>query len=777
MKAIIECLICVTALETLICPSGVGAASGYPESENVIRLLTLVPFFDSRPHAGWDRGLELLPMGRVARNEINQREDILPGYTLGLIEAPSDACGHSSVSTALVNLASKAFGLNGVSNIIGVTGLICSTVTANVSPLAGREAVDLIQMSMSNSPDLGDSTKYPHLWRTVSSSAVLINTTIALMEMFNWSRIATLHDQNGNYFLNTARNLVLKLTENGNQNTVLDIAIDESEDYIESAVQQIKSNGTRVIFVSGTPLESAMIVCAAAQKNVIWPGYQWIFYSTDHEDLVSNLNSLSCLSDQVLKAMESVILFKWQLVPDDLNTIVYSGKTIAELDDLYFEELESLIQEDQYKKYADRFSHKRQPWAFPLYDEIWAFALALNESLPYLETLNLSLTEYHFGNKNTTQTIESYLATLSFKGAVGQISFDAQHEAQTPVNIYQIRNGMEELIGKCNKSDGLVLYDVSSVMYVNDELDEQYLTIPVEFTICLIVTNVIMTIVITFLLVLTVFYRRSVVIKANSTLLSSLIFLGCYIIGISTHANIYTLSPNIIFGEEYFTISCNVHIWCWMLGMGLILGTNLVKLVRIYWIFTHMKDSGRLLTNYALFGYDLLLGIVPFLIALLWSLVDPLHYQQNSLLYLDENPPYVGFVTHCTCTWFMLWRVLLALYVLIMMFILAAFALKTRKIKLDDFKDTKKMTFFVFFLALVVVGSSTSAAVVSQIGQGFEVYVAVIRILTNFGICLLCMVFLIAPKVLPVFYQHIRTGKYKSAPAKDKAATLPITAT
>ena len=109
-----------------------------------LKLLTLVPFFDPKPEAGWDKGLEQIPMARIARDEINQREDILQGYELELIEASSDACQYSVSSKALVNFVQNAIGLNGDSNVIGVVGLACSSVTANISPVAGRKEVSLI---------------------------------------------------------------------------------------------------------------------------------------------------------------------------------------------------------------------------------------------------------------------------------------------------------------------------------------------------------------------------------------------------------------------------------------------------------------------------------------------------------------------------------------------------------------------------------------------------------------------------------------------------------
>ena len=48
-------------------------------------LLTLVPFPDPRDDTGWDGGLATVPGGEIARDEINNQSDLLPGYHIELI--------------------------------------------------------------------------------------------------------------------------------------------------------------------------------------------------------------------------------------------------------------------------------------------------------------------------------------------------------------------------------------------------------------------------------------------------------------------------------------------------------------------------------------------------------------------------------------------------------------------------------------------------------------------------------------------------------------------
>ena len=134
----------------LICLLIIGSTSGSNEKQS-LPVLVLLPYPDPRDDSGWDRGLELLPAARLAVKEINNNSQILSGYEIQLIERSSDACNALQWEP-------------NATNAIAVIGLACSTVTASISPLAGREGVDLLQMAMSISETFRDKEMYRHLW-------------------------------------------------------------------------------------------------------------------------------------------------------------------------------------------------------------------------------------------------------------------------------------------------------------------------------------------------------------------------------------------------------------------------------------------------------------------------------------------------------------------------------------------------------------------------------------------------------------------------------------
>ena len=50
------------------------------DEKTVLYLLNVQPYPDNRSFAGWDRGFELIPAGRLAIEQINNQSDLLPGY-------------------------------------------------------------------------------------------------------------------------------------------------------------------------------------------------------------------------------------------------------------------------------------------------------------------------------------------------------------------------------------------------------------------------------------------------------------------------------------------------------------------------------------------------------------------------------------------------------------------------------------------------------------------------------------------------------------------------
>ena len=75
------------------------------------------------------------------------------------------------------------------------------------------------------------------------------------------------------------------------------------------------------------------------------------------------------------------------------------------------------------------------------YDEIWALALAINNSLPMLKSKNLSINSYTIREHETTSIIAEELAKVSFQGASGHIKITNRH-VPYKVKISQV-NGLQ----------------------------------------------------------------------------------------------------------------------------------------------------------------------------------------------------------------------------------------------------------------------------------------------------------------------------------------------
>ena len=110
---------------------------------------------------------EILSAAEMAVYKLNRRDDILPGYRLELIPVNTETCNHSLVTEAPVNFVRHVTG--GDLSIVGVVGLVCSTVTQTISPLTGRPKIDLLQISAGAiSPIFSNKIEYLQLYLSCS---------------------------------------------------------------------------------------------------------------------------------------------------------------------------------------------------------------------------------------------------------------------------------------------------------------------------------------------------------------------------------------------------------------------------------------------------------------------------------------------------------------------------------------------------------------------------------------------------------------------------------
>ena len=246
-----------------------------------VKLLVLAPWPSDRDDAGWDAGLDSLAGGRVAVKEINNTTDLLRDHHIELVvpEYGHEPCGFVETSQGILNLLQNSIHPPG--EVLAVLGLFCSTSTKEISSLAGRESVQLIQLSASNSPifhpdniTLRDTTlqpTYPHLWQFLASASIYADIMIELMARFDWKDIVIIYVVDDRYFAGIANALTNRVP-----NSIL-LRSSSNELFHDNTLDQIQQRG-RIIFVSAPPTQMhvADLLCRAAKRQMFYPDYMWI---------------------------------------------------------------------------------------------------------------------------------------------------------------------------------------------------------------------------------------------------------------------------------------------------------------------------------------------------------------------------------------------------------------------------------------------------------------------------------------------------------------------
>ena len=714
-----------------------------------IHLLSLVPWPDDREHADWDAGPDLLTSARVAIQEINNSTSVLPNYELVLIEKGHEACGLIASDFGLVNLIENAVNPWAPNPVAAVLGLFCSSSTKVLSPIAGAPGIDLIQLSGSNSPIfLTDKDKYPHLWRFLESATVHADAMVALMDSVGWTKAAVIVDFDNSFSRGIGTAFIEKVKARPDMELVYRGALLQLSN-IEQTFQGILDNRARIIFLSTTAPEAARIFCLAAENNMKWPNYVWVMADYLAEVI---LEHDYCSQEQLLDVMEGSLITYFSLKPDNCSQVLVSNGTYQDYFDKYNVELKK-VRED----YPNVTIRGETLYGGIIYDEVWAFALALHDALPELESRNLSIATYGFGQPKITAILEKYLQQVDFIGATGRISFTNNSEVSNAIKIFQVKNGTQVTVGVYDaRMPGNLTITIANPP--SDDLENKTTLYHISVFVILLITTIAVTSLVTVVGVLLIILRNHFEIRASSPKLTILIFGGCYLECIA--AFLIVLQYSRVWPDLWFTILCNLEFWFGLIGIYLIMATTLLKVARIFRIFTHFGKTGKFWSDPSLICLILLICALPCLLLFVWVPLDLHQYTYKSIYHTETIPVYIELLVHCSCRYYTLWTSILSCYVGILIVGLIFFAVQTRHINRQSFKDTKKVNAFAFFMTLVFSILFTLQRILNLLEQ--YVYANVVLCFMYLSVCFICQLFLFIPKVLPAFFQSIRTRTIQS---------------
>ena len=683
----------------------------------------------------WNRGLELLPAAQLAVERINQDPAILAGYNLELTELDTGTCDQGYPGSALFQFVNEV--TQEEQQLVGVVGAFCTTLAKAVALVAVRSGTNLLQILVSPSPALHDRVRYPHLFHIIPSSAVYGEAVCSLMEQFGWTRVGVVRDNSMEHFHSALVNML-----GGN------VAFYPFRG-APSLLRTLQRCGERVVILSVGLEEAAEVLCLAYKQSFIWPQlkHTWIVYEVQVEDFFHATST--CDNDTIRSALEGVFLIQYQLSTNDSNKVIVSGQTYWEYYDDYLQHLSQVAA--QHRTFLNPNSYSNA-----LHDSVWATAIALNASLQTIKTGTAE--KIRNWNNTVLQTANNELSNVSFNGAVGNVDFDKNGESKVAVKIIQIRNGTSELYTvisdrQCNET--------ATGRSQDDEIPRIHNLQSAAITAVLLTIEAVLIILTTVILILYLYHRNAPEIKATSPYLSLIMFLGCYFL--FARCVIETISPYVIYDGVFF---CSSATWIFGIGLHLIFGLLIMKMLRVYRIFTYFGKLGKRWSDGVLFaGVLAIVGAYLIFLTVLQVIGGSYGASTETLVTPEGSFPYYEVVQACSPTNIVA-QALFECEVFLLIVTVVVLAILMRKIRRQHFKDTKKVNTFLYLDLLITYIFGPLPFIITNPETRFY-----LRFVTAYSTAILCQVFLFLPKVLPPLLRHLKLKYWKAIPKNEQSTT------
>jgi gamma-aminobutyric acid type B receptor len=718
----------------------------------------MLPYPDPRgEQPSWDEGHTLFITEQMAVDRLNAHEDILPGYNLTLVRSDSGCNIQSKATLSLINDTLNS----NEKPIVGMVGPGCSASASTIGSLSGRDRIALINVHIAGSLRLANRNAYPFSFGTLDSTEVFVKTLMQLIEDMKWSRISALYDESRLYYYSTAQLMEQRIRE---RNTAAAAVSSKSKlKYFFSAVYNTHiplnaiKNEYRVIILFVGPDFLSRILCLALKLRMMHPVYQFIIVSRVADEIntvpfVYDREEISCSEEEIRQHITNILVVHYQLKPLDESKLTDSGLSYGEFLNQYHQKINDFSTEHN-------LTIRPSFWAASFFDAAWSLGLALNSSMA-----DVNLSEYRFGHFERSKVIRERLLELTFEGVSGTIRFDNKTGySRRNVALYRISASREMgNIGFYDQLTGNINIANPSESFIKSYFENVtvVITAPKGLAPPVLIVTATSFVLVLVLQILTIHYRNSTSVKASSPRLSQLAFLGCYIqvLGSVTNvcADVYT---------DQFSPEANCVLWHLLniaaaIGTTLIFGTICAKTWRLYRIFVHFKDPGKLLSERVLITMVTISVVINIIISITWVAVDrfkPFYPESEREVTevreenVTTNIRIVNKVIYaCSQQNFLLWCFILLIFNTIFVGGAVVLAFLTRHIPYSNFKSRGIMGLSYILTGILGLGFSLYTILLTQHSYSNIVFrFLVVSLLLNCYVYLSCFL-LFLPPVYPV---------------------------
>ena len=738
-------LVATLLLEYVIVGSWIGTGCGVnTEDINFLVLLSFEVNESFLEQSSYTDGPELLPAIELAVDQINQQQDLLSGYSVNITVANAPC---NLENYALVKFV-EAFFHSGT-RFAGIVGPTCSDETEVLSAFTGKDVVSTLNFHIASSQRLTDRSQYGYSFGTVGSTHSEIELFIQLMKRNEWYSVAVLYEESRIVFL-SAYSLFVKELDRVFPQGRISLSVPISK--VDMPLSLITDHHVRVIFVLSAFDLAAQILCLISRDypQLTYPTYQFVFMevnSVDASSFIYNKRHYECSVREITQIMEGFFISHTQLSQADNQTELVSGVTYGNYSKLY----------------GERVNGIPTVWANPTYDAVWSLALALNNSIPKLSDINISLSEYSYGMQQATDIIRDEVVKLSFQGASGYISFNNETGySNLAVDLHQRVDNDIVLVATYSEHEGSLMFLEDGEFVENSFESVEVLVHPALASLCLLL-GAVAFILIVIAHIVTLTYHNFPAIRASSYRIGQLAFTGCYFIVVCFIC--FTAQKVASMSTIDITLLCEIQIWCIPLGLTLILGTVTAKTWRLYCIFVHLKEPGMLLTDKLLVFAVLLLAVVDIVLCAIWTSQFPFSVLHHETI-TDDNM--IEVQVECNSDHYHLWFGVLTLYQGLIMFFALILALLTKSIRHKSFK-TKSVTLLVYTLTITLYLGLPMYFVLND-GKGFTSVNASYAVLslTYIAVLYLCFTLLFFPPILSL----LRVKLFHKVPGLRSFSTI-----
>ncbi|XP_065896916.1 gamma-aminobutyric acid type B receptor subunit 2-like [Dysidea avara] len=762
-------LLLVTILGLYLCQGSCrnnnGASSGTTAALPVLRVLGLFPYGES---SLWN-GEYVIPAARLARDEVNRNNSVLPGYRLELMEADSGCARDSGVREFVRNAIHSDH-----PQPVAILGAGCSSSTIPIASIAGRDDIRLPQLSYgATSPFLSLTSSYPYFYRTVPTDESTSLAIISLVKRFKWKRYG-IHNAAIGTILNEVAVTTLRIGIQFHIKDSKEVYFGGTNRDMGSFEDQrafredIHSSGMRIGMLYGVRGFIGQMICYLYQHKLTYPNVVWIVQN--NRGNWYNTSTDNCTVEEIHQATHGMIHFNYPLRTSYDNDIIdVTNKTFEQYYQSYIKESEKYASEKR-EIYNDSLLNS---WATIAYDSMWTLGLALHKAEEILSQFNSTLANFSLGNQNISKTIIEELSKIKFAGASGNVSFDEAHKRPFTITIDQVQNGVLKRIGLYHPSRNnsmlgvLDLNDSVLLWSANNPPSDVFVT---ELLLAQRWAGILMLVflVIGFLwngfsLLVNFRYQSFYSIKASSPQLNYVIFSGNNLLllgGILLVVRTIAEHDMVI-----FSTLCETTQWLFDLGLLLVLNTTLLKSWRLYRIFhSFRRTPGKLISDNSFIAISIGWIFINTMYHVVFTLAHNNNIAKEKLLLVEGQ--YRQKVVYCLppnlIGLFYVPHFLMAVMLCLLVFLIRRVYPKhsnSTGIVYKHFNDAKNITIFFYATVPIATICITLSRLLSPTNEVYNMETASLILDCSTVCCIvfMCQWTLFMPKMLPVFrhlYSH-----------------------